>query len=64
METLTAALQAVAAFFGWKREADTRRNTPAMQANAQAKRDAELADRAAKDVEPGNLDQLRKDASE
>lgn len=49
---------------GLRREQANRANTAEMQANAQARTDAQIKDEAAQTVASGNLDKLRQDLRE
>lgn len=57
-------ISGLAAFFRAKEKAEDRINSPAMQANAEAKRDAEIRTAATTAVKRDDLDEIRKRAAE
>lgn len=61
---LANGFRAAAEFLGLRREEAARKNTPEMQANAQAKTDERIKDEAADAVASGDLDRIRKELSE
>ncbi len=61
---IKSGCDAVTALFMWATGRSTLRNSQAMQDNAAAETRQKIADQATKDVASGDLDQIRKDASE
>ena len=61
---ITDLISAAAAFLRIKEKADDRANSPAMQANAKAKQDAEIRDTATSAVKDNDLERIRKMAAE
>ena len=57
-------ISGLAAFFRLKEAADARANSPAMQANAGAKRDAKIRNSATDAVAKDDLDEIRRQAAE
>jgi hypothetical protein len=60
---LTSALTFLGNLVGLGKDVQQEKNAPAEQANAQAQTDAQIEAQAEKDVESGNLDQIRKDSA-
>jgi hypothetical protein len=63
MGFLTAIFKAVSSVFSWLTKRSQEENTPDMKANAQAATDAQIQAQAAKDINGGDLDKIRKDAA-
>jgi hypothetical protein len=61
---ITAALQAVAEFFGWRRQREANQNSPEMKANAAAGTRAEIKAEATTAVAKDDVDAIRRQLSD